>query len=1171
MADVPNTNPFLDDDDEERTVIAVTEENDVGLQAAKTYEHHEISLDALAGSLLKENFVLTALEFHTELLETGREIPRLRDYFSNPGNFERTKDEFGTASLHRTSSIQTFDSLDFARYSDEGGGQVDERVAVLEFELRKAQETIKSLRASLTKEAENELSSTEQVNEGIVTLGQEEAIKPLERRAINFLINEFLLQQNYKLTAVTFSEENEDQDFEDWDDVGLNIARPPSLLHLYKDFGSHAVPTTDTMDYSCQVELQREEDQRMEEQWKDLKSQLEYRISELEDQIKICSTENDNLISQITELNSQRSEIQVIYNSAPLKSSNSSSREVDYTVGSENTSTSDINNCVDDSNKIMVNGESVMEANCDSETKSVIERDQSMDMDGDQSKEEDISVGSPDFVVLDTERSKGDISPTKKQSPITENPKDGSGRHLSSTFRKALLDVCFHVSKDNRIVHEVSQIIGADRDHIITMLGRCLPHIVPNVLLAKREELIPLILCTAMLHPDSRERDKLLNILFNLIKKPDEEQRQMILTGCVAFAQHTGSARLIEELLPQCWEQINHKYLERRILVAEACGALASYLPTEILSSLILSMLQQMMADDKEAEVREAVVRSLGILFGIICDTDKYTQGCELLWASLKDSSERVVMTTLHVFLPSLAIWADELDKLQHNLIHSVVRDLEELCALAAQKASSSTHIPLNEARFMNSMSALQELMSFLYVSVIKTGPYCNNISNVLHRVVDVDISQFPKPSSLLTDLKVVVGDKDQLSALVHLFEHHISQEWFEPWDSLNWVVNNLIPRLLEVVLGAGLALPKIVNCLCRCFFLLSRTFGKVFVEKKMRPKFIEMLILTDEHTDHRGYANAKQTSVTTCIVPVYAAGVLSAFSSEEDRQQLSQFLQEILCTLSMYQAPLDSLKAAFTELSSTPSNHELLLTVLWDGVMHTSPQVRASSARLFELMVKGVGENLISTRVFPALVTLGSDPEIIVRTATIPALGAIIENVSLVDMLDRVYMQFITFMDDPVYRDEHEVNIELIHTLSRVAPNAEPRFRDDLILPRLAFVALNNNHQQDDKKRTEVALQLFEAYSSLSCCFINDQLVQEAMLPGLRCLKQDMAAMAPEREEVVSSIIREYETKVEGMRSGTSHSGTTPNLEDVKSRVMNRIKDTTSKANISNIFTRKK
>lgn len=40
--------------------------------------------------------------------------------------------------------------------------------------------------------------------------------------------------------------------------------------------------------------------------------------------------------------------------------------------------------------------------------------------------------------------------------------------------------------------------------------------------------------------------------------------------------------------------------------------------------------------------------------------------------------------------------------------------------------------------------------------------------------------------------------------------------------------------------------------------------------------------------------------------------------------------------------------------------------------------------------------------------------------------------------------MQFVTFMDDPMYRNEHEVNIELIRTLARVGPNAEPRFRDD-------------------------------------------------------------------------------------------------------------------------------
>ena len=38
--------------------------------------------------LLEDGFILTALELHTELLECGKEIPTLRDYFSNPGNFE---------------------------------------------------------------------------------------------------------------------------------------------------------------------------------------------------------------------------------------------------------------------------------------------------------------------------------------------------------------------------------------------------------------------------------------------------------------------------------------------------------------------------------------------------------------------------------------------------------------------------------------------------------------------------------------------------------------------------------------------------------------------------------------------------------------------------------------------------------------------------------------------------------------------------------------------------------------------------------------------------------------------------------------------------------------------------------------------------------------------------
>ena len=50
-----------------------------------------VTLDQVAAKLLKERLLLTSLELHTELLESGRELPRLRDFFSNPANFERTR------------------------------------------------------------------------------------------------------------------------------------------------------------------------------------------------------------------------------------------------------------------------------------------------------------------------------------------------------------------------------------------------------------------------------------------------------------------------------------------------------------------------------------------------------------------------------------------------------------------------------------------------------------------------------------------------------------------------------------------------------------------------------------------------------------------------------------------------------------------------------------------------------------------------------------------------------------------------------------------------------------------------------------------------------------------------------------------------------------------------
>lgn len=58
-------------------------------QEAASYRHLlDINWSEIADKLIKSRLLLTALELHTELAENGREIPLLRDFFSNPGNFE---------------------------------------------------------------------------------------------------------------------------------------------------------------------------------------------------------------------------------------------------------------------------------------------------------------------------------------------------------------------------------------------------------------------------------------------------------------------------------------------------------------------------------------------------------------------------------------------------------------------------------------------------------------------------------------------------------------------------------------------------------------------------------------------------------------------------------------------------------------------------------------------------------------------------------------------------------------------------------------------------------------------------------------------------------------------------------------------------------------------------
>nr|XP_029511354.1 RAB11-binding protein RELCH homolog isoform X2 [Oncorhynchus nerka] len=587
----------------------------------------------------------------------------------------------------------------------------------------------------------------------------------------------------------------------------------------------------------------------------------------------------------------------------------------------------------------------------------------------------------------------------------------------------------------------------------------------------------------------------------------------MILTGCVAFARHVGPTRGEAELLPQCWEQINHKYSERRLLVAEACGALAPYLPKEIRSSLVLSMLQQMLAEDKADMVREAVVKSLAIIMGYIDDPDKHSQGFELMLLSLGDPSERVVSAVHQVFIPAFAAWTTELGILQTTLIPSLLARIEKL--LKGEHG-------LDEHKLHVFLSALQSLIPPLFSVVLQNAPFTHRLT-LQGDIPPIEVTRFPRPASPLQDVATVVGSREMLSGLLILYDYQLEHEGTTGWDSLLWVVNQLLPQLIEIVGGITVTSTTCVHEFSRFFWRLCRTFGKIFTNTKVKPQFQEILRLSEENID----ALTGNAILTKATVPVYATGVLTCYNQDEDRKLLVGFLEDVMTTLSLSHAPLDSLKASFIELGANPVYHDMLLTVLWYGVVHTSALVRCTAACMFEL-------------------------------------------------LERVKMQLASFLEDPQYQDQRSLHMEIIRTFGRVGPNAEPRFRDEFVLPHLHKLALDNSAQNTERKRMDIATQLFEAYSALSCCFISEEVMVNHFLPGLRCLRADMEQLSPEHEVIMSSMIKEGETKVEnrgiGQAEGSVSIAASLVGEDAKTKFLSKMGQlTTSGAMLANVFQRKK
>lgn len=144
--------------------------------------------------------------------------------------------------------------------------------------------------------------------------------------------------------------------------------------------------------------------------------------------------------------------------------------------------------------------------------------------------------------------------------------------------------------------------------------------------------------------------------------------------------------------------------------------------------------------------------------------------------------------------------------------------------------------------------------------------------------------------------------------------------------------------------------------------------FGKNFTKHKIRPFFLSRVQCLEQIL-----SSFNQYCPSLNVIPVYLVSVLS---NCDEIDEISNILKRFLCALPLCGIPLDCLEVTVRGLCELMM-HDVVVTCLWETVVHQRPLVRAAAATLFSSIIGLCNENLLITKVTPAIVTLASDNDV--------------------------------------------------------------------------------------------------------------------------------------------------------------------------------------------------
>ncbi|XP_059640386.1 uncharacterized protein LOC132282661 isoform X2 [Cornus florida] len=659
--------------------------------------------------------------------------------------------------------------------------------------------------------------------------------------------------------------------------------------------------------------------------------------------------------------------------------------------------------------------------------------------------------------------------------------------------------------EDNRLLLKPDNVVGEPVSEkmgfgTIQILSDALPKIVPYVLINHREELLPLIMCAIERHPESSTRDSLTHTLFNLIKRPDEQQRRIIMDACVTLAKNVGEMRTETELLPQCWEQINHMYEERRLLVAQSCGELADFVRPEIRDSLILSIVQQLM-EDSATVVREAAAHNLALLLPLFPNMDKYFKVEDMMFQLVCDPSGVVVETTIKELVPALVNWGNKLDHILRVLLSLILSAAQRCPPLSGVEGSVESNLRvLGERERWNIdvlLRLLAELLSFVHQKAIETCPF-PAVSESVGTLFSTSL------------LELYAGGRVE-------------------WPAFEWLHVDCFPDLIHLVSLLPQKEDNLRNRLTKFLLAVSERFGDYYLKHIMLPVFLEAV---GDNADLTFFPSTIQSRIrglrpksaiaerlsTICVLPLLLAGVLGSPSKHE---QLTEYLRNLLVESTVQEGQPgkrnDEIFNSVRFLCTFEEHHTMIFNILWEMVVSSNINMKIGAASLLKVIVPYIDAKVASTHVLPALVTLGSDQNLNVKYACIDSFGAVAQHFKNEMIVDKIRVQMDAFLED----GSHEATIAVVRALVVAVPHTTDRLRDYL-LSKIFQLTSTPLPSSDVMRRRDRANAFCEAIRALDATDLSAASVKDQLLPAIQNLLKDSDALDPAHKEALEIIMKD-------------------------------------------------